>query len=128
MYLLFQCFFALQPAILTTNIERTHLLVFADGRLIDSCTSFRDNRLKNRNSPNENGGLAMRRSLDGGATWLPQETLYSGNIDFYTVVWDSTSNTVYLMLEEPGTILVFISRDEVNSSQPFRRDGNFFRE
>ena len=116
----------MQPAILTTNAERTHLLVFAEGRLIDSCASTLENRMKNGNIPNENGGLEMRRSLNGGATWLPQQTLYSGNIDFYTVVWDSTSNTIYLMLEEPGTILVFTSRDEVNSLLSFRRDGHFF--
>jgi hypothetical protein len=73
-----------------------------------------ENGVERRDIPNENGGLEMRRSLDGGSTWLSPQTVYSGNIDFYTVVWDSTSNTIYLMLEAPGGILVFTSRDEVN--------------
>jgi hypothetical protein len=73
-----------------------------------------ENELETDDIPNENGGLEMRRSLDGGSTWLPQQTFYSGNIDFYTVVWDSTSNTIYLMLEAPGGILVFTSHDEVS--------------
>lgn len=64
--------------------------------------------------PNENGGLEIRRSLDGGLSWLPQKTLYSGNIDFYTVVWDSISKVIYLMLEAPGNTLIFTSPDEVN--------------
>lgn len=72
-----------------------------------------------RSSPNENGGLEMRRSLDSGSTWHSAETLYSGNIDFYTVVWDSTSNTVYLMLEAPGAVLIFTSSDEVTSFKKY---------
>jgi hypothetical protein len=89
----------------TTNAERTHLIVFAEGRFVTSCAPPWQN---------EDGGLDMRRSTDSGATWLPARTVYSGNIDFYTVVWDSTSNTVYLMLEAPSSVLVFTSRDEVS--------------
>jgi hypothetical protein len=107
-------YFILKPAIVTTNTERTHLLVFAEGRIVSSCAPPLENGMETGDVPNENGGLEMRRSLDGGSTWLPQKTLYSGNIDFYTVVWDSTSNTIYLMLEAPGGILVFTSRDEVS--------------
>jgi hypothetical protein len=95
-------------------MERTHLLVFAEGRFVSSCAPPLDNEVKRNGIPNENGGLEMRRSLDGGSTWLPQVTLYSGNIDFYTVVWDSTSNTIYLMLEAPGGVFIFTSRDEVS--------------
>jgi hypothetical protein len=90
------------------------MLVFAEGRFVTSCAPPLENGVERRDIPNENGGLEMRRSLDGGSTWLPPQTVYSGNIDFYTVVWDSTSNTIYLMLEAPGGILVFTSRDEVN--------------
>lgn len=73
-----------------------------------------ENGVETRSSPNEDGGLELRRSLDSGSTWLPQQTVYSGNIDFYTVIWESTSNTIYLMLQAPGPVLQFISRDEVN--------------
>lgn len=104
----------LQPAILTTNVQRTHLLVFAEGRLITSCAPPFENQMTISNSSNENGGLEMRRSLDGGSTWLPQQTIYSGNIDFYTIVWDSISRLIYLMLEAPGGVLVFTSADEVS--------------
>lgn len=64
-------------------------------------------------SPNENGGLDMRRSIDSGSNWLVAQTVFSGNIDFYTVVWDSISNTVYLMLQIPSSVLIFLSQDEV---------------
>ena len=69
--------------------------------------------MEGRDVPNEQGGLEMRRSEDSGVTWLPAKTVYSGNIDFYTVVWDNASNTVYLMLEAPSSVLVFTSSDEV---------------
>ena len=97
-----------------TNAEQTHLIVFAEGRLVTSCAPPFENRVEERSVPNEDGGLEMRRSVDSGITWLPAQTVYSGNIDFYTVVWDSTSNTVYLMLQAPSSVLVFTSRDEVN--------------
>ena len=58
----------------------------------------------------------MRRSEDSGATWLPAQTVFSGNIDFYTVVWDSTTNTVYLMLQTTTPVLIFTSTDEVSST------------
>ena len=100
---------------MTTNVARTHLLVFAEGRQVSSCAPPFENEVKRLTIPNENGGLEIRRSLDGGSTWLPQKTLYSGNIDFYTVVWDSISKVIYLMLEAPGNTLIFTSPDEVNS-------------
>ena len=104
----------LQPAIVTTNPERTHLIVFAEGRFVTSCAPPLENEVERDNIPNEDGGLEIRRSLDSGTTWLPAQTVYSGNIDFYTVVWDSTSNTIYLMLQGPSSVLVFTSRDEVS--------------
>ena len=90
--------------------------MFAEGRLVSSCAPPFENEIKDTDASNENGGLEIRRSLDSGSTWLPQQTLYSGNIDFYTVVWDSVSKTIYLMLEAPGGVLVFTSADEVRYS------------
>lgn len=55
----------------------------------------------------------MRRSVDSGMTWSSAQTIFSGNIDFYTVVWDSTANLIYLMLETSSNILIFTSDDEV---------------
>jgi hypothetical protein len=38
-------------------------------------------------APLEVGSMLLRRSTDGGETWLPMQTLTAGNIDFYTVVY-----------------------------------------
>lgn len=88
--------------------------MFAEGRIVTSCAPPFDNRIER--DPNEEGSLELRRSVDGGFTWLNAQTIYSGNIDFYTVVWDSLSNTVYLMLEAQSAkgILLFTSTDEVS--------------
>ncbi|CAF1244637.1 unnamed protein product [Rotaria sordida] len=101
-----------QPAIVTTNQERTHLMVFAEGRFVTSCAPPLENRVERDNRPNEDGGLEIRRSEDSGSTWLSAQTVYTGNIDFYTVVWDSISNAVYLMLQASSSVLLFISHDE----------------
>ncbi|CAF1310455.1 unnamed protein product [Adineta ricciae] len=101
-----------QPALLTTNAQRTHLLVFAEGRFVTSCAPPFENQSDGRSKTNEDGGLEMRRSEDSGVTWLPAQTVFSGNIDFYTVVWDSTTNTVYLMLQTTTPVLIFTSTDE----------------
>ena len=55
----------------------------------------------------------MRRSVDSGTTWSSARTLFSGNIDFYTVVWDSAADLIYLMLETTSNVLTFTSPDEV---------------
>lgn len=99
------------------------MLVFAEGRFVSDCAPPLENGEEKRSSPNEDGGLELRRSLDSGSTWLPQQTVYSGNIDFYTVIWDSTSNIIYLMLQAPGPVLQFLSRDEVNV---FKEDKKYF--
>ncbi|CAF3745733.1 unnamed protein product [Adineta steineri] len=101
-----------QPAILTTNVQRTHMIVFAEGRFVNNCAPALEDALGGHIIPNEDGGLEMRRSEDGGFTWLPAQTVYRGNIDFYTVVWDSTSNMVYLMLQVLSSVLVFTSANE----------------
>ncbi len=89
------------------------MIVFAEGRFVTNCAPPLETQVDTHRVPNEDGGLEMRRSEDRGSTWLPAKTVYSGNIDFYTVVWDSISNTIYLMLEAPSSVLVFTSRDEV---------------
>jgi len=96
------------------------VLVFAEGRFVSSCAPPLEVNGVERYErlPNEQGGLELRRSLDGGSTWLSTQTIYSGNIDFYTVVWDSHSNTIYLMLEaaSANAILIFTSTNEVEFS------------
>lgn len=63
-----------------------------------------------RSSPppasNEIGGLVQRRSTDSGATWSEPETLYSGNLDFYTVVRDAATSKLWLMLQEGSAVQV----------------------
>ena len=52
--------------------------------------------------PFQVGSLNLRRSTDGGSTWLPMQTLYVGNIDFYSAVYDATSGKAHLMLRYAG--------------------------
>ncbi|UJR20408.1 hypothetical protein I4U23_023539 [Adineta vaga] len=108
-----------QPALLSTNAQRTHLIVFAEGRLVTSCAPPLENGREKYKRSNEDGGLEMRRSEDSGSTWLPAQTVFSGNIDFYTVVWDSISNTIYLMLQTSTSTLIFTSVNEgITWSEP----------
>ncbi len=54
----------------------------------------------------------LRRSVDGGQTWSSPTTIVSGNIDFYTGVWDAETNTVWLMLQKGLGIVTLSSRTQ----------------
>ena len=54
--------------------------------------------------------MLLRRSTDGGESWLPLQSLLVGNIDFYSVVYDAKSHTVWLMVSHSGTT-VLASKD-----------------
>lgn len=99
-----------QPAIL--NAGGT-LLAFAENRNVSACApelsdaasdlDLSDSRLS---APFEVGSMLLRRSTDGGETWLPMQTLLVGNIDFYSLVYDAKSHTVWLMVSHSGTTVL----------------------
>lgn len=97
-----------QPALLRSGRV---LLAFAEGRNITSCAP--PISMQPAGPPpasNEIGGLVLRRSLDEGASWSEPRTLVSGDIDFYTMVYDSITHTVHLMLQDAG-VAYFTSSD-----------------
>ena len=60
--------------------------------------------------------MLLRRSTDGGETWLPMQNLLVGNIDFYSVVYDAKAHTVWLMVAHSGTT-VLSSKDQGDTWQ-----------
>jgi len=50
-------------------------------------------------APNEIGSLHLRRSTDGGHTFSSMQTLFVGNIDFYSGVHDNSTGRTWLFLE-----------------------------
>ena len=89
------------------------MIVFAEGRFVTDCAPPLSKYTLKNSLPNENGGLEMRRSEDEGLTWSSSTTVLSGNIDFYTVVWDSITNMIYLMIETSSSVLLLTSKNEV---------------
>jgi hypothetical protein len=107
-----------QPAII--NAEGT-LLAFAENRNVTSCApelgvSTSGLPRSGLSAPFEVGSMLLRRSTDGGETWLPMQSLLVGNIDFYSVVYDAKSHTVWLMVRASGTT-VLSSKDHGASWQ-----------
>lgn len=97
-----------QPAILTAG---SAILAFAENRNVSACAPEADPATNNETMnvhdnasyhPREVGSLLLRRSTDGGSTWLPMQTLSVGNIDFYSVVYDAKAAVVWLMLQYEG--------------------------
>jgi hypothetical protein len=97
-----------QPALISASVDGSVLLAFAEGRNL----SFSQCAPPVRPDDNEIGGLVLRRSLDAGATWSSPKTIYSGNIDFYTLVWDKATSTLWLMLQRLNSVLIFSSRNQ----------------
>lgn len=95
-----------QPALISVSTDGKTLLAFAEGRNI----SAKDCAPPIHGSgENEIGGLVQRVSTDGGASWGPPRTIFSGNIDFYTLVWDHDTNTTWLMLQRLAQVSIFSS-------------------
>lgn len=97
-----------QPAIV--NAGGT-LLAFTENRNVSACApelgiSTLDAPPGGLSAPLEVGSMLLRRSVDGGETWLPMQSLLVGNIDFYSVVYDAKSNTVWLMISHSGTTVL----------------------
>ena len=94
-----------QPAIIAGPNNPSILIAFAEGRNISlgSCAP--------PIGSNEVGGLVYRRSIDSGLTWTDPKTMYSGDIDFYTVVGDNVTGTIWLMLQQGSAVQVFTSND-----------------
>ena len=102
-----------QPAII--NAGGT-LLAFAENRNVSACAPELGAVVPNASHgglsvPLEVGSMLLRRSTDGGESWLPLQSLLAGNIDFYSVVFDAKSHTVWLMVSHSGTT-VLSSKDE----------------
>lgn len=53
--------------------------------------------------PMEVGSLQLRRSSDGGRTWSQMQSLFRGNIDFYSPVRDATTGKIWLFLQGTST-------------------------
>ena len=103
----FPCF--RQPAITKTQ---THILAFAENRNVTACApAFSDQPQQNRHHQQQQsfgrvqevGSLQLRRSADNGQTWGPLQSLFVGNIDFYTTLHDPVTNTTWLMLQHSPT-------------------------
>lgn len=104
-----------QPALINADASGSHLIAFAEGRNIsmaDCAPPLQASRRRAQPSPaNEVGGLVQRLSQDGGRTWSPPQTIYSGDIDFYTTVRDDATGTVWLMLQEGSAVQVRVQRN-----------------
>eukprot|EP00911_Craspedida_sp_UC1_P002221 UC1_evm1s1694 len=80
------------------------LLGFAEGRNVSSCAPpIASSSAATVNGPMELGGLLLRRSTDGGASWSAATTLLVGNIDFYTAVLDSFTHVIWVMVQDSST-------------------------
>eukprot|EP00048_Salpingoeca_helianthica_P017643 m.238346 g.238346 ORF g.238346 m.238346 type:complete len:414 (+) comp21733_c1_seq1:25-1266(+) len=97
-----------QPALISASVDGSVLLAFAEGRNL----SLSQCAPPLHKDSNEIGGLVLRRSLDAGSTWSAPKTIYSGNIDFYTIVYDSDTQTLWLMLQRLISVLVFSSKNQ----------------
>lgn len=92
-----------QPVILATS---QNILAFAENRNVSSCApaSGRYNQQTNLTAtkihiPAEIGSLHLRRSNDGGDSWSPIQSIFVGNIDFYTAVYDAEIHKIWLMVQ-----------------------------
>lgn len=104
-----------QPAIINANPAGSLLIAFAEGRNVSNCAPpllaaqapppLDTQALPQPPPPtNEVGGLVARTSSDGGLTWSRGHTIFSGNIDYYAVVYDSGTSRVWLMLQEQAAV------------------------
>ena len=96
-----------QPAIITAGDT---ILAFAENRNVSACapelgleTAAEETAPGSLDAPMETGSMQLRRSTDGGKSWLPMQALTTGSIDFYSVVYDAKSHTVWLMVAQHGT-------------------------
>lgn len=56
--------------------------------------------------------INLRRSNDGGLSWSPLQTLFEGNPDFLTAVYDPATEQVHVLIQENSTaVLHAVSRD-----------------
>eukprot|EP00729_Bicosta_minor_P004566 gene4566-19471_t len=108
----FPCF--RQPAIAAIAVAgkpRT-LLAFAENRNVSACApalGSKEGALQDRR-PFEIGSMNLRRSTDGGKSWGPIQTLYSGSLDFYVVAPDDTTGHTHLFIAAEG-LTVLTSTD-----------------
>ena len=112
-----------QPAIINASPAGSLLIAFAEGRNVSNCAPpllaaqapplldaqalpLLDTQALPQPPPptNEVGGLVARTSSDGGLTWSRGHTIFSGNIDYYAVVYDSGTSRVWLMLQEQAAV------------------------
>jgi hypothetical protein len=104
----FPCF--RQPVLVSTP---SALLAFAENRNVTACAPAAGDGAAAATAaaaawgaPHEVGSLQLRRSTDGGNTWSPLQSLFVGDIDFYTAVHDVQTNKTWLMLEHVGAASV----------------------
>jgi sialidase-1 len=93
-----------QPVLVVID-ERT-VLAFAEGRNNSYCSGTSDGNMKY---------IVLRRSLDGGQTWLSQQTIFSSpQIDYLAAVYDpAQGGAAHLMIQQgSATVLHSASADE----------------
>ena len=95
-----------QPAIL---LCKSTLLAFAENRNVSACAPSSLGSSARR--PDEVGSLQLKRSTDGGKSFGPMQSLYVGNIDFYSSVCDATTGMAFLLLHAPVGVAVLSSAD-----------------
>jgi hypothetical protein len=96
-----------QPLILSAGPQV--ILAFAENRNVSACAPEEAAAVAAElivRRPLEVGSLHLRRSTDSGLTWQPMQSLYVGNIDFYTAVHVPATDTVLLFLAHSGTVLL----------------------
>lgn len=101
----FPCF--RQPAVIR-GVDANHVLAFAENRNVTACAPA----ARGLSSPHEVGSLQLRRSSDGGKTWGPLQSLYVGNIDFYSPIRDKSSGKIWVFLQAKKDVRVLSSADD----------------
>lgn len=112
-----------QPALIAADDTGQELLAFAEGRttytpgISGTCAPAMQGGDAELSHPQEIGGLLLRSSRDGGHTWSSPRFVYGSssisgpNIDFYTVVRDSSSKRLFLTLQQQKNSILFTSDD-----------------
>lgn len=103
-----------QPAILAAGNK---LLAFAENRNVTACAPAINPEVQ---SPNEVGSMLVRVSTDAGVSWGDVRPVAGtvGNIDFYSVVYDSVTDQIRMILQHEetpaGAATMLVSRGGLN--------------
>ena len=91
-----------QPVIVAAASPSSRLLAFVEGRFSSPCGPAAAAEVQ---QPREVGGLNLRVSEDGGASWGLNKVIFGNattqgpNMDYFSVVVDQKSKTIHLLLQ-----------------------------